>query len=65
MLLDHVTKPYRDSHISTWLFGKGAGVFRRIGVERLVTPPGTEGHRTYLERMGFTRVHDTYILDLP
>ena len=35
-VLDHVTKPYRDSQISTWLFGRGSAVFRRMGVDRLV-----------------------------
>lgn len=64
VLLDHVTKPYRDSQLSTWLYGKGAGVFRRLGVARLVTAPGAEAHRTYLERMGFHREGDRYVLDL-
>ena len=64
VLLDHVTKPYRDSQLSTWLYGKGAGVFRRLGVARLVTAPGAEAHRTYLERMGFRRDGDRYVLDL-
>jgi hypothetical protein len=64
VLLDHVTKPYRDSQLSTWLYGKGVGVFRRLGVERLVTAPGAEAHRTYLERMGFRRDGDRYVLDL-
>lgn len=53
VMLDHVTKPYRDSQISTWLFGRGAAVFHRLGVERLVSAPGTDAHRVYLERMGF------------
>jgi hypothetical protein len=66
ILLDHVTKPYRDSQISTWLFGRGSAVFRRLGVERLVSPPGTDAHRTYLERMGFMRSGAAlYALELP
>lgn len=66
VLLDHVTKPYRDSQISTWLFGKGSGVFRRLGVDRLVSAPGTDAHRTYLERMGFTRSGASlYVRELP
>ncbi|MEN9644788.1 MAG: hypothetical protein RL238_1457 [Actinomycetota bacterium] len=64
VLLDHVTKPYRDSQLSTWLYGKGSAVFRREGVERLVTAPGADAHRTYLERMGFRREGDRYVLDL-
>ena len=65
VLLDHVTKPYRDSQLSTWLYGKGSVVFRRLGVERLVTAPGADAHRTYLERMGFRRDGDRYVLALP
>jgi hypothetical protein len=64
VLLDHVTKPYRDSQISTWLYGKGSGVFRRLGVVRLLTEPGAESHRAYLERMGFVRDGDLYRCDL-
>ena len=56
VVLDHVTKPYRDSQLSTWLYGKGSGVFRRLGVARLVTAPGADSHRSYLERNGFHRV---------
>ena len=33
--LDHVIKPYRDSQISTWLYGGGSSVFRRLGIERI------------------------------
>ncbi|MGB8858668.1 MAG: hypothetical protein WCC60_05405 [Ilumatobacteraceae bacterium] len=52
--LDYVTKPYRDSQISTWLYGKGSGVFRKLGVDRVTSEPGTEPHRSYLVRNGFT-----------
>lgn len=62
--LDYVTKPYRDSQISQWLFGKGAAVFRRNGVSRLISRPGTDRHAPYLERAGFTRCGDQYELDL-
>ncbi|MEZ5274407.1 MAG: hypothetical protein R2694_19275 [Ilumatobacteraceae bacterium] len=62
--LDYVTKPYRDSQISQWLFGKGAAVFRRNGVSRLISRPGTERHAPYLERAGFIRCGDRYELDL-
>jgi hypothetical protein len=54
--LDYVTKPYRDSKISTWLYGRGAGVLRRMGIDRVTTEPGTEPHSTYLLRNGFVRV---------
>lgn len=62
--LDYVTKPYRDSQISTWLYGKGSGVFRKLGVERVTTAPGTEPHATYLARNGFHKVGDRFELAL-
>ena len=62
--LDYVSKPYRDSQISTWLYGKGAGVFRKLGIDRITTAPGTEPHSSYLDRSGFRRVGDHYQLDL-
>ena len=62
--LDYVTKPYRDSQISTWLYGKGSGVFRKLGVDRIISAPGTEPHSSYLAKSGFTRVGDSYELIL-
>lgn len=63
--LDYVTKQYRDSQLSTWLYGKGSGVLRRLGVAMVSSEPGTEPHRTYLARSGFTKVGDRYELVLP
>lgn len=63
--LDYVTKPYRDSQLSTWLYGSGAGVLRRLGAERLSSEAGTDQHRTYLLRSGFHQSGDTYELVLP
>ena len=60
--LDYVTKPYRDSLISQWLYGKGAGVFRRLGVERVISAPGAEAHSAYLARAGFVRRGDHFEL---
>ena len=54
--LDYVTKPYRDSQLSQWLYGRGSGVLRKLGVERVVSEPGTEPHSSYLARNGFTKV---------
>jgi hypothetical protein len=62
--LDYVTKPYRDSQISTWLYGKGSGVFRKLGVDRITSAPGTEPHSSYLAKSGFTQVGDSYELVL-
>lgn len=62
--LDHVIKPYRDSQISTWLYGSGSSVFRRLGIERISTARGTEAHNNYLTRIGFVPVDDRYMLSL-
>lgn len=65
VLLDYVTKPYRDSQLSTWLYGKGSGVLRRLGVETVTSAPGAEPHSSYLSRSGFAKVGDRYQLTLP
>ena len=44
--LDYVLKEYRDSQISQWLFGKGSGVFRRLGIERVRSAPGADAHNS-------------------
>jgi len=62
--LDYVIKPYRDSRIGRWLFGEGAEVFRRAGFRRLVSAPGTDAHRPYLEQMGFTVEGERRVLRL-
>ena len=63
--LDYVTKPYRDSQLSQWLYGKGSGVLRRLGVTTVSSEPGTEPHRSYLARNGFIQVGGRYELVLP
>ena len=62
--LDYVLKEYRDSQISEWLFGKGSGVFRRLGIEHVRSAPGADSHSSYLARAGFARDGDCYIFDL-
>jgi len=62
--LDYVSKPFRDSQISQWLYGKGSGVFRRLGVERVISAPGADEHSAYLVKAGFTRVGDHFELPL-
>ncbi len=62
--LDHVIKPFRDSQISTWLYGSGSSVFRRLGIVRISTARGPEAHDHYLTRNGFVRVDDRYVLTL-
>ncbi len=64
ILLDHVLRAYRDSRLGAWLFGPGAKVLRAEGFERLVTSPGNDQHRAYLERVGFRPSGDDYVLEL-
>lgn len=59
--LDYVLKAYRDSKLGGWLFGPGAKVFRGAGIEQIVTRPGNELHRAYLERIGFRRDGEQYV----
>lgn len=59
--LDYVVPAYRDSRLGQWLFGPGAGVFRSAGVTRIVSRPGSDVHRAYLERVGFVREGDVYV----
>jgi hypothetical protein len=64
VVLDYVTRPYRDSRLGEWLYGKGSGVLRSAGISRVVTRPGDETHRAYLERIGFVRRGDCYEREL-
>ncbi len=51
--LDYVLGPYRDSRLGRWIYGPGAGVFRADGITELRSAGNTDGHRKYLERVGF------------
>ena len=62
--LDYVLQAYRDSRLGHWLFGRGADVFRSLGISRLLTSPGNDVHRGYLERVGFVPAAGSYVLDL-
>lgn len=64
IVLDYVMKAYRDSRLGQWIYGPGATVFRNAGLDRLVSAPGDDVHRGYLERVGFTRTGDHYELAL-
>ena len=62
--LDYVLKPYRDSRLGRWLFGRGAEVFRRDGITTVRSHGSTDTHRKYLERMGFQATGDAEIYAL-
>lgn len=64
LVLDYVLRAYRDSRLGRWLYGTGSAVFRDEGIERLVTRPGNDAHRTYLERVGFRPADGDYVLSL-
>jgi len=56
--LDYVLRPYRDSRLGHWLFGRGAEVFRRDGITTVRSHGSTDTHRKYLERIGFQATGD-------
>ena len=58
VVLDYVMRAYRDSRLGRWMYGPGAAVFTERGIQRVVTTPGNDTHRQYLERMGFSRRRD-------
>lgn len=64
VVLDYVLRAYRDSRLGRWLYGPGARVLRDAGFVRVVSAPGDDVHRGYLERVGFERVGDRYVLEL-
>lgn len=62
--LDYVLRPYRDSRLGHWLYGRGAAVLRAEGIDRVCTMGESDVHRHYLARMGFDRDGDRYVLDV-
>ena len=62
--LDYVLRPYRDSRLGLWLYGRGSDVLRSLGAARVVSSPGNDAHRAYLERVGFDRAADMYVKEL-
>lgn len=63
--LDYVLPAHRDSRLGNWLYGPGATVFRRAGVETITSAGGSDTHRGYLRRVGFTRgARDEWVLAL-
>lgn len=55
LVLDYVMAAHRDSRLGQWLYGDGSKVLRDLGVHTVVAPQSPEGHRSYLERVGFVR----------
>lgn len=53
VVLDYVIPGYRDFKVGPFVFSDNASLFEARGVRRLLSAPGNEDHRRYLERMGF------------
>ena len=53
LTLDYVLKPYRDSRLGDWVYGRGSHVLRSLDVSAVTSPPGNDTHRAYLQRIGF------------
>ncbi len=62
--LDDVTPAYRDFKIGDYLFNHRRDLFRGAGFDRLETAAGTPAHARYLQRVGFRRRGETFLLDL-
>lgn len=62
--LDYVTPAYRDFKIGDYLFNRRRDLFRGAGFDRLETAAGTTAHARYLQRVGFDRRGETFLLDL-
>ena len=54
--LDYVTPRYRDFKAGHYYFEEHPELFKSEGIERLRAYAKEESHRTYLEKMGFTKV---------
>jgi hypothetical protein len=59
--LDYVTPRYRDFSPGEFVFRR-SGLFTSRGFRRIVTPPGMVN--PYYERLGFTRVGDSWTAEL-
>ncbi|MGH7601265.1 MAG: hypothetical protein ACREOI_33320, partial [bacterium] len=44
---------YRDFKIGNFLFAEKAEVFKKKGVRKIYSAPGSPKHETYLRSMGF------------
>ncbi len=62
--LDFVIPSYRDFKIGKYLFNEKLGYFKSEGIETIVASPGNEYHNSYLEKVGFERENDLYILSI-
>ncbi len=57
--LDYVTPRYRDFKAGRYYFEEHPELFKKEGIDRLKAYAREESHRSYLEKMGFSRVPDS------
>lgn len=58
VMLDYVIPGYRDLKVGKYLMEDRADFFESLGVQRIITPAGSELHADYLERLGFKRAEE-------
>ena len=64
MDLDFVLAPYRDMKPGQFIFMESTGFFRKHGIKKIVSAPGSEGHTNYLTRIGFAMKGKRLELDM-
>ncbi len=64
MDLDFVLAPYRDMKPGQFIFKEHTEFFKKHGVKKIVSAPGSEGHTAYLTRIGFVMKDNRLELDL-
>ena len=51
--LDYVIPAYRDLKVGRFLYSSNSSIFADPRITHVESPPGSQEHRRYLERMGF------------
>ena len=64
MDLDFVIPSYRDFKIVRFLFQSNAARLKEDGIEKIVTPAGSEEHNEYLKKVGFSRQNSSFVKTL-
>ena len=57
IIVDYTTPAYRDFKMAEFLFKNQKEVFHEQGYKTLLSKPGQETHRAYLEKIGFKKVN--------
>ena len=62
--LDFVLPSYRDMKPGQFVFQENSSFFRDMGVTRIISAEGSEAHRRYLNKIGFSHAGDKLELHL-